>query len=75
MTTSPSLCLSGKEASVNGALSSLSLISVEEAKTINNVSSKLDPSAPVFIPRRCRSKRGDDDDHDHDHETVSITYK
>ncbi|CAF0801845.1 unnamed protein product [Rotaria sp. Silwood1] len=61
MIASPSSCLSNKEPSINAALSSLSLVSADDVKMMNNIGSILDPSAPVFIPRESRSKLHDDD--------------
>ncbi|CAF2312703.1 unnamed protein product [Rotaria sp. Silwood2] len=61
MLASPSSCLSNKEPSVNVALSSLSLVSTDDIKMMNNIGSILDPSAPVFIPRQSQSKFHDDD--------------
>ncbi|CAF3784209.1 unnamed protein product [Rotaria socialis] len=62
MITSPSSCLSIQEPSVNAALSSLSLVSVDDVKIMSSISSTLDPSAPAFIPRRSQSKLHHDDD-------------
>ncbi|CAF4727784.1 unnamed protein product [Rotaria sp. Silwood1] len=61
MIASPSSCLSNKEPSINAALSSLSLVSADDVKMMNNIGSILDPSAPVFIPRESRSKLHDED--------------
>ena len=62
MITSPSSCQSIKETSIDAALSSLSLLSVDDSKMISNTSSILDPGAPVFIPRQNRSKFDDDNE-------------
>jgi len=62
MITSPSSCLSIKERSVNGAMSSLSLLSADDTKMISNNSSILDPSAPIFIPRQSRQKLDDENE-------------
>jgi hypothetical protein len=62
MIASPSSCLSIKERSVNGAMSSLSLLSADDTKMIINNSSILDPSAPIFIPRQSRQKLDDENE-------------
>jgi hypothetical protein len=62
MITSPPSCLSIKEPSIDAALSSLSLLSVDDAKMISNTSSILDPGAPIFIPRQYRLKLDDDNE-------------
>jgi len=62
MITSPSSCRSIKEANVNAAISSLSLLSVDDTKMMNNNSSLLDPSAPIFIPRQSQQKFDDENE-------------
>lgn len=59
---SPSSCLSVKEQSLETAISSLSLLSVDETKIISNKSSNLDPSAPIFIPRHSGTQFDEDQD-------------
>jgi hypothetical protein len=62
MITSPSSCVSIKEASIDAAISSLSLLSVDDTKMISNSGSILDPGAPIFIPRQSPQKLDDDNE-------------
>ncbi|CAF4451133.1 unnamed protein product, partial [Adineta steineri] len=62
MISSPSSCRSMKEANIDKAQSSLSLLSVDDSKIIHNTNSILDPSAPIFIPQQNQLKLDDDNE-------------
>ncbi|CAF1400371.1 unnamed protein product [Adineta steineri] len=62
MISSPSSCRSMKEANIDKAQSSLSLLSVDDTKIIHNTNSILDPSAPIFIPQQNQLKLDDDNE-------------